>query len=220
MSIAVTVGLLSGRTATVRAGLDESVAALSRRAQTALGVGKGHLVDSSGSILDEGAPIQKANLQNGGSLTLHVPCAKIQVLACQWAFAAILGDGSVVSWGRTDFVAAQDQLKNVQHIQASFGASAAILDDGSVVTWGSAGHGGDSSAAQDQLKHVQHIQASFGAFAAILADGSVVTWGAPEHGGDSRAVQDQLKNVQQIQASDGAFAAILADGSVVTWPWR
>ena len=54
MSIAVTVGLLSGRTATVRAGLDESVAALSRRAQTALGVGKGHLVDSSGSILDEG----------------------------------------------------------------------------------------------------------------------------------------------------------------------
>ena len=54
----------------MRAGLDESVAALSRRAQTALGVGKGHLVDWPGSILDVRAPIQKANLQNGGLLDI------------------------------------------------------------------------------------------------------------------------------------------------------
>ncbi|OLP96560.1 Ankyrin-3 [Symbiodinium microadriaticum] len=87
-----------------------------------------------------------------------------------------------------------DQLKNVQHIQASFSAFAAILDDGSVVTWGSAADGGDSRAVQDQLKNVQHIHASRSAFAAILADGSVVTWGYPEHGGDSSTVRDQLKN--------------------------
>ena len=52
----------------------------------------------------------------------------------------------------------QDQLKNVQQIQATKaflgGAFAAILDDGSVVTWGDARHGGDSSAVQDQLKNV------------------------------------------------------------------
>ena len=71
----------------------------------------------------------------------------------------------------------QDQLKNVQQIQASRGAFAAILGDGSVVTWGSAGGGGDSIAVQDQLKNVQQIQASDSAFAAILDDGSVVTWG-------------------------------------------
>ncbi|OLP96545.1 putative E3 ubiquitin-protein ligase HERC2 [Symbiodinium microadriaticum] len=183
--------------------------------QTALGVGKGHLVDWPGSILDVRAPIQKANLQNGGSLTLHV--RQVQVLACSRAFAAILGDGSVVSWGRTDFSAVQDQLKNVQQIQASIAAFAAILNDGSVVTWGNAADGGDSRAVQDQLKNVQQIQASCDAFAAILADGSVVTWGKAADGGDSRAVQDQLKNVQQIQASMGAFAAILDDGSVVTW---
>ena len=76
---------------------------------------------------------------------------------------------------------AEEQLKNVQQIQASFGAFAAILGDGSVVTWGHVCLGGDSSAVQEQLKNVKQIQASFNAFAAILGR--------------------LLKNVQQIQAS-------------------
>ena len=63
-----------------------------------------------------------------------------QIQASQGAFAAILGDGSVVSWGKADdggdSSAVQDQLKNVLQIQASNGAFAAILGDGSLVTWG------------------------------------------------------------------------------------
>ena len=47
-----------------------------------------------------------------------------------------------------------DQLKNVQHIQASSSAVAAVRGDGSVVTWGSADHGGNSSAVQAQLQNV------------------------------------------------------------------
>ena len=78
-----------------------------------------------------------------------------------------------------DSSALQDQLKNMQQIQASQAAFAAILSDGSVVTWGDAELGGDSSAVQDRLKNVQLIQASQAAFAAILSDGSVVTWGKP-----------------------------------------
>ena len=73
-------------------------------------------------------------------------------------FAAILGDGSVVTWGNAasggDRSSVQDQLKNVQQIQASGYAVAAIVGDASVVTWGSAGEGGDSSSVQDQLKNV------------------------------------------------------------------
>ena len=61
-----------------------------------------------------------------------------------------------MTWGHAchggDSRAVQDQLKNVQHIQASPRAFAAILDDGSVVTWGHARHGGDSRAVQEQLK--------------------------------------------------------------------
>ncbi|CAE7902114.1 MPPED1 [Symbiodinium microadriaticum] len=200
-------------------GLDEAVATLKVRAQIALQVGKGRLVDSSGSILNTEALIKHVKMKTGYSLTLQV--CKVQVRSTLGAFAAILGDGSVVTWGSAssggDSSTVQRQLSNVQQIQASSGAFAAVLGDGSVVTWGSAGHGGDSSAAQDKLKDVQQVQASSKAFAAILGDGSVVSWGCARHGGDSSAVQDQLKNVWQIQASRKAFAATLADGAVVTW---
>ena len=81
-----------------------------------------------------------------------------QIQASDHAFAAILRDGSVVTWG--DFrsggfnFAVRDQLKHVQQIQASKAAFAAILDNGSVVTWGEPEFGGDSSAVQDRLKNV------------------------------------------------------------------
>ena len=79
-----------------------------------------------------------------------------------WAFAAILADGSVVTWGDPDFGGdsseVQDQLKIVQQVQGTFGAFAAILADGSVVTWGDPDFGGDSSEVQDQLKSVQQVQ--------------------------------------------------------------
>ena len=73
-----------------------------------------------------------------------------QIQASKGVFAAMLSDGSVVTWGNAfhggDSSAVQDQLRDVQQIQASNGAFAAILGDGSVVTWGDAGWGGDSSA--------------------------------------------------------------------------
>ena len=63
-----------------------------------------------------------------------------QIQAAQFAFAAILADGSAVIWGDVDLggdsSTVQRQLKNVPQIQASFGAFAAIFADGSVVTWG------------------------------------------------------------------------------------
>ena len=104
-----------------------------------------------------------------------------QIQATNSAFAAILGDGSVVTWGDVrrggDSRTVQHQLKNVQQIQACGFAFAAILGDGFVVTWGGGVlFGGNFLAVQDQLKNVQQIQATTSAFAAILGDGSVVTW--------------------------------------------
>ena len=237
MSIFVEVGLLSDKTAVVEAHFDEDVETFKGRARTALGVGNGRLVDSFGSVLDASAPIKGSILQKGHSLTLQI--SPVRVCGTARAFAAILGDGSITTWGAgdiSDSSAVQDQLKNVQRIQATYSAFAAILGDGSVATWGSADRAGDSTAVQDQLKNVQNIQASSSAFAAVLGDGSVVTWGSADHGGDSGTVQDQLKNVRisklpaalslpflamdlslpgEMQPSF-AFAAIVADGSVVT----
>ena len=91
-------------------------------------------------------------------------------------FAAILADGSVVTWGDPhyggDSSAVQDQLRNVEQIQASYAAFAAILADGSVVAWGNPDRGGNNSEVQHRLRGVQQIQATNSAFAAILGDGS------------------------------------------------
>ena len=122
-----------------------------------------------------------------------------QICATHNAFAAILTDGTVVTWGDPktggDSSRVQGQLRNVLKICATHCAFAAILADGSVVTWGHPKTGGDSSRVQDQLKQVQQICGTGSAFAAILADGRVVTWGDPNHGGDCSSVQDQFMSL-------------------------
>ena len=147
------------------------------------------------------------------------------------AFAAILEDGSVVTWGHAshggDSSAVRDQLKGVQQIQATGKAFAAILEDGSVVTWGaSADCGGDSSAVQDQLRGVQQIQATH--LLPLLRFWKMDPARAHRLGCDSaRDYGAMAVTVRQFEISSGvcsrfkpllnAFAAILEDGSVVTW---
>ena len=105
---------------------------------------------------------------------------------------AILGDDAVVTWGDSyeggDSSAVQNQLKNVQQVQAFSGSFAAILADGSVVAWGDADFVGDSGEVHDLLKNVQQIQASEDAFAAVVGGGFVTTWGRGRFEGDSSAV--------------------------------
>ena len=64
----------------------------------------------------------------------------------------ILESGSVVTWGYpergSDSSQVQDQLRKVQHIQATERAFAAILESGAVVTCGHPHYGGDSSQVQ------------------------------------------------------------------------
>ena len=118
MFVVVDVGLKSGKTVSAEARLDESVATLKRRAQTALAVAKGRLVVFSGSLLDDDQTVGEAKLEIRTSLTL--PLRQIQIQASEGAFAAILTDGSVVTWGNEDFGgdsrAVQHQLEGVQQI--------------------------------------------------------------------------------------------------------
>ena len=63
-----------------------------------------------------------------------------RICATHYSFAAILADGSVVTWGHQpsggDSSAVQTQLSKVRGIWATKRAFAAILLDGSVVSWG------------------------------------------------------------------------------------
>lgn len=73
------------------------------------------------------------------------------------AFAAVLEDGSVVTWGDAenggDSSAVRDRLKNVVEIQSTYGAFAAIVEGGSVVSWGYGGEA-DSRAVAEELRNV------------------------------------------------------------------
>ena len=87
-------------------------------------------------MLDVHAPINLATA-DGETLTLHI--SRLQVRGANFAFAAVLVDGSVVTWGSPFYGgssrAEQGQLKNVQQIQAFDCAFAAILGGGLVVTY-------------------------------------------------------------------------------------
>ena len=121
----------------------------------------------------------------------------LQLQSTGGAFAAILEDGLVVTWGDKvyggDSSNVQHKLKQVRQIHGNSVAFAAVLADGSVVTWGSKSAGGDSSKVQDKLKHVQRICSTARAFAAILADGSIVAWGDVDYGGDCSEISDWLR---------------------------
>jgi alpha-tubulin suppressor-like RCC1 family protein len=147
-----------------------------------------------------------------------------QIFSSLGAFAALKADGSVDTWGSSDFggdssAVASQISSGVSQIFSTQGVFAALKADGSVVTWGSPYVGGDSSAVASQLSSgVSQIFSAVDAFAALKTDGSVVTWGSPDFGGDSSAVASQISSgVSQIFSSTGAFAALKSDGSVVTW---
>ena len=97
MSIVVDLRLPSGRTVSVEARLDKSLATLKRCAQTAPAVGKGRLYDSSARTLDAEQTLKESKLETGTSLILHV--GKLQVVSNNSGFSAILGDRSVVTRG-------------------------------------------------------------------------------------------------------------------------
>ena len=139
MAIVVDVALLSGQRVSLDADLAASVQSLAERARRALGVGRGRLFDSSGSVLDGDKKLGAAKLQTGDCLTLQV--GAVCMCGGSPSFAAIPGDGFVVTWGSAfcvgDSSSVQDQLKEVRQIQTC----RFILQDGSVVTWGSASSG-------------------------------------------------------------------------------
>ena len=62
------------------------------------------------------------------------------VVASNAAFAALLADGSVVSWGNEDCggdsSSVSSQLYDIVHIAGSFCNFAAIRSDGVVISWG------------------------------------------------------------------------------------
>lgn len=78
-----------------------------------------------------------------------------QVSSAERAFAALLMDGSVVTWGQSDYGGdssrIQRQLKNVQQLEATSAVFAAVLAADFFLTWGDPAYGGNNSRVQGHL---------------------------------------------------------------------
>ena len=64
MSLTFEVSLISGKTVSLQTDEDESVESLRLRGQTALGAGKGQLLDSIGNVLDGGLRRSGCNMRS------------------------------------------------------------------------------------------------------------------------------------------------------------
>ena len=114
-----------------------------RRTGPGQNVDKGEDFTCDGVLADFDSPVEVEQ----ESPAVEVRSVK-QVQSNSHAFAAILDDGSVITWGSDtgggDSSRVQDQLRDVVQIQGNANAFAAIRADGLVVTWGNPRHGGDT----------------------------------------------------------------------------
>eukprot|EP00913_Durusdinium_trenchii_P031763 g29748.t1 len=151
-------------------------------------------LDACGRVAAWGAPNYGGRVADAAG----EGAAKVALAATNAAFAALDATGGVVAWGDAASggevpAAVQEQLQDVQHIQANSAAFVAIR------------------------KESRHPSRQDAAFAALLQNETVVCWGSMTHGGNCRAVQEQLVGVLAIQATSSAFVAILRDGPPIAW---
>jgi alpha-tubulin suppressor-like RCC1 family protein len=170
---------------------------------------------------------------NNGGITGGV----IAIAATTYAFAALKSDGSVSTWGYSQYGGASSGETGIMDastvpnnggitggvvaIAASRFAFAALKADGSVSTWGSITDGGASSGETGPTGTISTtpnnggitggviaIAATNAAFAAIKQNGSVSTWGARVFGGESSG--NPVSGVSTIPNNGGITGGVTA----------
>lgn len=133
------------------------------------------------------------------------------------AFAALLNNGKVITWGHTgsggDTSSIANELVDVIKIYSTDFAFAALKKNGTVVAWGSKDYGGDASLVNSELTDVVSITASMTRFAAIKKDSTAVIWGWYI---DSTPAHNKLTDVKEISfvAGSNLVIALKNDGAL------
>jgi len=138
------------------------------------------------------------------------------------AFAALLDNGNVVTWGHANDGGTipeeiQCKLKNIKTIFSTVGAFAALSNDGNVFAWGKESVGGKiPDDIQFELKKVKMIYSNDRAFIALLDNGRIFSWGDSNVGG---IIPNEIQeaNVKMVFTAKRAFSALLNDESVRAW---
>ena len=167
----------------------------------------GDWLDSTSGVKDSNGAIDENALAGGENNKV------VKIYSNSFSFAALKGDGSVVTWGYSN--------NGGDWLDSTYGVK---YSDGNVNT-------GALTALTDNP--VVKIYAAYYAYAALKIDGSVVTWGNPIFGGnpfnptygvkDSNGAIDEnalAGGVVKIYSTGFSFAALKGDGSVVTWGYN
>ena len=159
-----------------------------------------------------------------------------QLQATKFEAAALLGDGSVVTWDLSSGRPRQRNLASVQQLFSTEAEFAVLLDDGSVLSWNTDPEDVDNYDSHDDvhpvswttqtkdddydyvhypgealfINSVSHIYANRFYFAAFTPEATLI-WGL----GTKCKYFPGVNDVKQVQATQAAFAALLKDGSVV-----
>lgn len=134
------------------------------------------------------------------------------IYTTQKAFAALNKDGSIISWGHTDFGGSGAPTgTGYSKIYSTNSAFAALKSDGSISVWGDSSNGGSSAPTGTGFTK---IFSTATAFAAIKSDGSVSVWGDSNNGGSGAPTGTGFT---KIFSNETTFVGLNTDGSVTAW---
>ena len=134
------------------------------------------------------------------------------IYSTQKAFAALNKDGSIVSWGDTDFGGTGAPTgTGYSKIYSTNSAFAALNSDGSISVWGDSSNGGSRAPTGTGFTK---IFSTATAFAAIKSDGSVSVWGDSNNGGSGAP---SGTGFTKIFSNETTFVGLNTDGSVTAW---
>src|SRR6185436_8641963 len=105
----------------------------------------------------------------------------VQVAAGDDHSAALLADGTVVTWGgRAAVTKMSGVITDATQIASGWYAVIVLRRDGTVTVFGAVSHPGEYLEPPPEASDVVKVAASRSSFYAIKADGTLVAWGSPD----------------------------------------
>lgn len=145
------------------------------------------------------------------------------IVATEKAFAALREDGTVISWGNSDyggnFSSKSDKLVSVRDIKASERAFIALKTDGSIVVWGAANFGASipSNISSNLKSGVEEIWASARGFAARKGNGQLYSWGNVLFNSNENNKYVELTQIKSVYTNTHCFSSVSNDGTIQYW---
>ena len=176
---------------------------------------------ANGSDCKPNDPSESSNETNGNSLNKTIKIKSI--VATEKAFAALREDGTVISWGNSDYggnsSSKADKLVSVKDIKASDRAFIALKTDGSIVVWGASNFGSaiPSNILSNLKSGVEEIWATSRGFTVRKGNGQLYSWGNVLFDSNEKNKYVELTQIKSVYPNTHCFSSVSNDGTIQYW---